>query len=610
MCDWLAGYVPPAEKFVARLRDALAGRDTVEALQKRLQAEPGNPEVRIKLGRKYQDRHDRDRALPLFREAAALDPKRAIMTRTDDGGLVPCRDMAEFQEARTYIATYGTIESERMHEFVKSHPASPLLPAAYLLDVGSVDLTDARECAYFREILDRVPHDPAALAQLGQGLDRLGGKPVSSPILDAGAGYARKTKEWLEKSSPSAAAKILADFSIQKGDWEGAASSYGPDFMAGQALAWTKSLLDYAEFWRARKRNEADALAAVSSALAMRPDDAAIHQSAARIYLLDPPRTEDALTVYGPAWLGAADRPAEDLFNYFSFWMGRKANLDSALAAMDALLAKKPDDFFYLRSAIAALWQAGERDRVQALFGPAFAAAHPERLSWLFQYGLFWLQRGLNVDTAIPALVKAAADPAHPYMIKWQTAEMLDRAGRKAEVESVFGPAALESLAGDGAALSIYLSFWAGRDANSPSLARALEMLESVPNLEWSYRSQAAGVYLKRGRKDKAEAVYGPAYAATIGSHARKLVFYAEFWTAHRQNLLSAMEAVRAAVRLEPSEAEAWAALADLLQIDGKLEEARRAIDKAVGLAGGERERERYEQRRTDIAGTGPKKAG
>ncbi len=610
MRDWLVGYVPPASKYMEKLRDAATGRDTVKALQMRLQTEPGNPEVRIKLGRKYQERNDRNRALTLFLEAANLDPKGSVMTRTDDGALVSCRDMAEFQHARTYIITSGLIDSERVRKFIRSHPASPLLRDAYLEADRFLDLSDTGDRAFFGEILDRIPHDPGVLSRLEQTLTRLRDKITPNPVLDAVDSYAEKTMEWLQKSSPMAAAKTLADLRVLKGDSEQIESAYGPDIVAGQVHAWALSLLDYAEFWRIQKRNDADALAAVRLALILRPDEAGLHQAAARVYLLSPARMEEALASYGPTWLKAAERPADDLYDYFSFWMNRNANRDSALAVLDDVLARNPDSLYYRRAAATVLWRVGDKERTQDVFGPTYASSHPDRLSLLYEYGMFWLERKTNLDTAIPALVKAASDPGQYWMNRWRAAEALDGAGKAAEAESVFGPSSLENFAGDAMALNAYADFWTRRQTNPQTVLRAIEMIESLPRLEWSDRNRVASHYLKMGRKDKAEAVYGPAYMQTILSDAQELVFYARFWVYNHQNLFSAMDAARAAVRQAPAYAAGWAVLADLLQIEGKAAEALQAIDKAVSLAGGAEEREQYQRRRADIAGTAPKRAG
>jgi tetratricopeptide (TPR) repeat protein len=288
--------------------------------------------------------------------------------------------------------------------------------------------------------------------------------------------------------------------------------------------------------------------------------------------------------------------------------MGRKANHDSALAALDTLLAKVPDGLDFRVSAARVLWKADEKDKALAVFGPAYAASHSDRLAHLFEYGSFWIARGANLDTAVPALVRAASEPVMSWTSKWRAAELLDKSGRKAEAEKVFDRSCLEYLAGDDIGLLRYASFWADRKTNSETILRALALLESLPRLGWADRMEAAQIYMQMNRNEKAEAVYGPDYLKTILSDAPKLVYYAQFWFYQRKNLNSALEAARMAVQIAPSEASGWAVLADLLQIDGQTEDARKAIEKAVSLAGSQEDRDRYNQRKTEIFKAADKK--
>jgi len=613
--DWLAGYAPPASAFVDKLRAAAEGRDSVDALLGRVAAEPRNPEARIRLGRKYQVRTDLARASQLFREAAELDPSGTIMTRREDGTPVSCRDMAEFEMARSYAGGSGLYQPSRMEEFVKSHPASPFLPEARLLLSRTTNLGEARGRGFFAEAFAQAPGDPRFLAILEMGMRQIESSPEARPVAEASLDFTRRAGERLQTSSPETAARLLSRLLVLTGDQPGADEAYGPGFLSERTKAWAQSLLEYAEHWRTRKRNEEDALAAIGLALALRPQDTGIRQTAARLYLLRPPHQQEAETAFGSAWLKAADRTADDLLAYAGFWLGRKTNRESALAAIDALLAKSSDDLFFLLSAVSILWQAGETDRVEAVFGPAYAAAHADRLTCLNEYGSFWLARGLHVDTAVPALVKSAADPAQSWSIKLQAADLLIKAGKTAEGESGFGPDSFESAAEDVNGLAMFIQFWQRREKNEPAVLRALELLaarlDELPYL----RLMAAAAYAKLGRRDKAEAVYGPAYVKTIMSKPEELIQYALFWMGKRLNLLSATEAAQAAVRAAPSNARGWDALANLLLIDGRAKEALAALDKAAGCAEDPEEKERYKQRRSEIAaaaiaGPSPKKAG
>ncbi len=607
--DWLAGYTPPAPAFVAKLKDAVEGRDTVEALQKRLRAEPQNPEVRIWLGRKYQSRTDLDRALALFREAAGLDPRGSIMTRRDSGTPVSCRDLAEFEMARSYGGGSGLFQPSKVEEFIRAHPNSPFLPDARALANQYSRPGNPSERRQFAAAIDGAPIDPRYLTILGRDLSRLADPGGANEIVEAGLAYARRTSDWMQSASPESLAALQAGLLALKNDVAGAEAVYGRDYLGDRVHAWAMSLLDYADFWRRQAKNEEKAMSAVRLALTLSPDDASVRQTAARVCLISPPHAEEAEATFGPAWLKASDRSPEELYAYANFWLGFKTNRDSALAALESLLAKASEDFFYLRSAVALLWQAGETAKVEAVFGPAFAAAHADRLGWLYEYGTFWLARGLHVEEAASALVKSASDPVQSWRTKWSAAELLQRTGRKAEAEKVFGADAMPALAGDRMGLSVFISFWTQPTSAPTWLPAALEVFEKVPDLSWTDRWQTASAYLKLGRKDKAESIYGSAYLAGLKDAPEEMAQYAWFWYYRKQNLLSAMEAARAAVGLDPASASAWAVHANLLQMDGKLDEALKAIGKAVALTEDAEEKARYEQRRAEISAAGIKKA-
>jgi tetratricopeptide (TPR) repeat protein len=134
-----------------------------------------------------------------------------------------------------------------------------------------------------------------------------------------------------------------------------------------------------------------------------------------------------------------------------------------------------------------------------------------------------------------------------------------------------------------------------------------LELLEKIPDLMYFQRHIAADLYIQLGRNDKAESLYGPVYLASVKNDAWEFTRYAQFWQSRRKNLNSAMEAIQAAIRVDPAFAESWAVLSELLLIEGKTEEARQTLDKAAGLAKDKEERERYEKRRAEMAAASKK---
>jgi tetratricopeptide (TPR) repeat protein len=523
------------------------------------------------------------------------------MTRRDSGTPVSCRDLAEFEMARSYAGGSGLFQPSKVEEFIRTHPNSPFLSDARALANQYSGLSTTSERRQFAAAFDGAPLDPRYLAILERDLSRFSDPGETNPIAEAGLSYARRFADWMQSTPPESLAALQAGFLSLKGDFAGAEAAYGPNYLDDRVHAWALFLLDYAEFWRRHAKNEEGAMSAVRLALSMNPDDASVRQTAARVCLISPPQADEAEAIFGPAWLKASDRSPEELYAYANFWLGLEANRDSALAALDMLLAKAPGDFFYIRTAVALLWQAGETAKVEAVFGPAFAAAHADRLGWLYEYGSFWLTRGLHVEEAVSALVKSASDPVQSWRTKWSAAELLQRSGRQTEAEKVFGADTIPALAGDRMGLSVFISFWAQPKSAPAWLPAALEAFEKVPNLSWTDRWQVASAYLKLGRKDQAERIYGSAYLAGLKDVPEEMAQYAQFWTYRKQNLLSAMEAIRAAISLDPARASAWAVHAQLLQIDGRLDEALKAIEKAIALTESADDKTGYEQRRGEI---------
>jgi len=555
------------------------------------------------MGRKFQERQQREAALDLFREAAKLDPDGKILMKSDAGVQVSCRDMAEFQLARTYVATFGTIEPNRILSFIRTRPASPLLREAYL-EVGRfLDLSDEEDRDYFREMLIRFPRDPEVLERLARMSQRVRSVRELHGEIEEAVSYGAETVRAIQDTSPGAAAKILADLNLQIENLSGAEKAYGPEFIAGQTKAWARTLIDYADYWMSRKKDSSDARLAARLALHLQPSDASIQQGAAKVFLSDPPLMEEALAAYGPSRMAALSGNQQNLFNYFSFWMGRKANRESALAALDLLLQNEPENLNFRMSAAGVLWRNGETEKAIAVFGPAYAASHSDRLAHLYEYGNFWVGKNANLDTAVPALVKACTEAALPMTSKWRAAELLAKSGKIQEVDKFFGPTTLTQTLDDDLGLSVYLQFWQDRGKDAEYILPALELMEKLPRLEWMDRVAIAQTYAKMKFYDRAEKIYGPEYLKTIAADGQKLIYYAQFWAPQNKNLFSAMEAARAAARIVPEKAAAWGVLADLLQLDGKKDEAKTAIAKAVNLAKSKSEKERFEKRKAEIYG-------
>jgi len=582
--DWIAGYMPPPEKWHRWILAVLSGADTVQSLSRRRIEEPKNPEILIKLGLKYQARQQREKALTLFKEAASLDPSGKIMLRQDNGEEVSCREMADFQYARTYLVTFGAIEQNHLEKFIRDYPASRLARNALLDLTRGTQLDDEEGAATFIDLMAKFPHDPEVLERYVSQILRYQDRKEAKETLDRGLELAERTVDVLNENDLSRAASSLAQLHLLKEDAAKAEQAFGREFMASQIKSWADALMSYAEFWEIKNRNLEDAEAAVRLALSLRPEDAQIRRAAARIYFYAPAKPEKALEIYGPEFAKSLESNPAGLYEYFNFWLSRKMNEESAMNALETLLRLRPESVHFRSSAATALLKAGYRDRALAVFGPEFIARHPNDHSVLYDYGFFWIGRNENLESAVPALEKAAIESPRKWTDQQRVATALDKLNKPESVLFVFGPAYLPYIKDEAFALSLYAQFWWLKKTNLNNALEALDMASRLPSLIPLDRLSIASGYLRAGRQDRADEVFGPAYVKTIAGNAAALRTYALFWKDTSKNRLSALEAVRSACELEKNDSRNWTTLAELLLVHGKPAEAMAAIDKAASL--------------------------
>lgn len=592
--DWIAGYLPPAEKWHRQVLAVLSGKDTVQALSERMRREPRNPEVKIKLGIKYQGRYLRDIALPLFQEAAALDPQGKIMMKRDDGEEVSCREMADYQYARTFLVTWGTIEPEHLEKFVRDYPSGRLTGDAYMDLTRSNRFEDEEDVAACLRLIALRPNDPAVLERYVTQIQDSQDQGEAKKTLDRGFDLAANSVRFLEDNDLTRAASNLARLWFFKGDPSKAEEAFGREFRAFQVGRWAASLMNYAEFWALKNRNLEDAEKAAVLALSICPEEAPLRRAAARIYLYPPAKPEKALEVYGPAFVKNIETNAAELYEYFSFWLARKTNEEGARSALEALLRLRPESVHYRSSAASALLKAGKADQALAVFGPDFIARHGDDHPVLYDYGSFWVNRNNNLESAVPALVKASKESPRAYADQYRAAEALTKAAKPETLLEVFGPNYLPYIKDNVLGLCMYAGFWLGRKENLESAVEALETASRLPKLNWFDRSYIARHFVQAGLQGRAEEIYGPAYLKGIAGDANAQENYASFWKYMKTNLSSALEAARAACEIAKDNSEAWATLAELLLVDGKPGEALTAIDKALSLTKSKDSLERY----------------
>ena len=566
--------------------------------------EPRQPEPLIKLGIKFQERQNRPKALELFQQAAALDPAGKIMMRRENGEVVSCLEMADYQYARTHVVTFGLIEYRRLEEFIKKHPTSRLVRDA-TLDMMVGYFTDADGASVYDPIEAAFPHDlkiANRLAGQAKSYSQYSQKDKKDPNIERSLRMSENALREAGAVSLSETAQNVAQLQILSGNPDKAEQAFGRDYRSDQVKAWAEASIGYAEFWLGRKRNMEDAEAAISLALSLGPGDPGLRRRAAALYLSPLAKPDKALGIYGPEFLKSVQSNPQDLFSYFSFWISNKTNEASAFAALEEVLKLKPESVYYRESAASVLSKAGYTDRALAVFGPEFIAGRPDDMNALYEYGAFWIQRNANLENAVPALVKSLRTIPKSYMNQYSIAQMLLRISKPDEVLAIYGPDYMAGIRDEPSALARYAQFWLKEGkGNQESALEALDLAARAKNLEAWDRLMIARSFLDAGKPSRAEDVYGAEYLKTIQSDAEALIRYSSFWKSINRNLFSALEAARRASQIAPDNGRAWGALAEASVADGNLKDALAAIEKACGLTKAEETLEKYENLRKQI---------
>ncbi len=171
--------------------------------------------------------------------------------------------------------------------------------------------------------------------------------------------------------------------------------------------------------------------------------------------------------------------------------------------------------------------------------------------------------KGAELAARIRALTRS--NPVRRY--NKDMAEVYANRGEAAKAEEVYGKSFMEGQATSMAIdLIEYAQFWAGREANKDSaVAMAETALKLKPDMMYVIQ-QAAGVFVKLGREDKAMDVFGPAWLEKNGGTAANHYSYGAFWSGQGKNMDAALAALRKAVAMDPDKYYFWSGLANALQ--------------------------------------------
>ena len=168
--DWIVGYGPPADKFLEKVKKALAGVDTYAALNAQYAKDPTNVEVAYKLAEKCSNRYGvaemEARAKELYQKILTMDlgGRTASYYDEDYKATVPYVEAAEYNLAQT--SAYGRKpDPTPLRAFIKNRPASVFVKNAYAALGYYYSQMASKEdaTAYFEEYTAKDPDDRSAI---------------------------------------------------------------------------------------------------------------------------------------------------------------------------------------------------------------------------------------------------------------------------------------------------------------------------------------------------------------------------------------------------------------------------------------------------------------
>jgi tetratricopeptide (TPR) repeat protein len=342
--DWHVGYLPPAEKFVEKLKLSAAGTDTVKALSEAIAADPKNAVAVLKLARKYDARYIREKALELYQRFLTLDPAGKSGRTEYAKTMVPNKAFAEFSVG--IISLYaGPRSVEPLKAFLKSGAREPLLRDAWRRLAGYYRYSGpkAEAAKFYADFIARYPEDTYAYDSW-----------VNRILQDKDKESAERGIELIDKIrdlsayNPDANAlyRETADLLMLKGDTAKALESYGERFVSRQIGLATSNLVQYAQFWLGKNENLPSALKAVEQAVRLEPDMPYVLQAAAGVYV-KVGQADKALKIYGPAFAQMNRDSAGPLYGYSRFWLGQDRNLANALVTARRMVELEQGTWYY-----------------------------------------------------------------------------------------------------------------------------------------------------------------------------------------------------------------------------------------------------------------------
>jgi thioredoxin-like negative regulator of GroEL len=370
--DWIVGYGAPPEKFLAKVNRSVTGGETLKSLTAAHAANPKDAATAFKLGRKYAERADEAKALPLYKDVVALDPAGQAGSFMPDFMKAPVTysQYAEYELAR--FPLQGRRDPAPMKAYIAKYPGGPMLRLAYSsLDIFYYGSAPAAETdAFYADYTAKFPTETWVLQKW---LTRILQDKTS---LGKGVAVADRLAELTESNPDPYAQAVLAEFYLARGDKAKAEEVFGRPFIDSHLSNVAFGLLQFADFWAQRRENTDRVETAVAAALKLQPENMFVRQQAAKVFL-GLGRDEMAIEVFGPAYAkNYWDEPGE-LRSYIYFWTQQGKNLDGALAAGLRTVELRPRAYYHW-SALADLFlKKGDKAKALDAAGKAVEFASP-----------------------------------------------------------------------------------------------------------------------------------------------------------------------------------------------------------------------------------------
>ena len=335
---------------MAKVDHALTGLDTVKALTAAHAANPKDVATTFKLARKYAERANEGKAVPLYEVVVGLDPAGASGSFTPDYMKAPVTftEYAEYELAR--VPLQNRRNPAPMKAFLKTYSGGPMARMAYSsLDIFYYGSAPAAEAdPFYAEYTAKFPNETWVLQKWLTRITR------EKKSLEKGVALAERLEEMTEANPDPYAQAAIAEFYLARGDKAKADEVFGKSFIEGHLSNMAFGLLQYADFWAQRGENTEGVESVAEAALKLLPENMFVRQQAARVFLALGQEAR-ALEIFGPAYAKSYwDEPGE-LRTYIYFWTQQGKNLDGALAAGLRTVDLRPRAYYHW-SALANLY--------------------------------------------------------------------------------------------------------------------------------------------------------------------------------------------------------------------------------------------------------------